>query len=64
MLGPDLTDKIVALMAKFREEPVKKMADIESTFQQVLAAEKKTKVLGAFYSKKMANVIHQPQVII
>ena len=32
MLGPDLTDKIVALMAKFREEPVKKMADIESTF--------------------------------
>lgn len=43
MLGPDLTDKIVALMAKFREEPVKKMADIESPFQQVLAAEKKQK---------------------
>ena len=39
MSGPDLTNQIVGILARFRENKVAFMADIESMFYQVLVAE-------------------------
>ena len=39
MSGPDLTNQIVGLLARFRKNKVAFMADIESMFYQVLVAE-------------------------
>ena len=50
-------------MAKFRQGPLKNMADTESMFYQVLVAEK-TKVFRAFSGGKMANMIRQLKAII
>ena len=39
MSGPDLTNQIVGVIIRFREEPVVLMGDIESMFHQVLVPE-------------------------
>ena len=36
MSGPDLTNQIVGVLTRFREEPVVIMGDIESMFHQVM----------------------------
>ena len=38
--GPNLTNQIIGVLIKFREEPVAVMADIEAMFYQVFVAEK------------------------
>jgi len=35
MSGPDLTNRLIGVLLRFREEPVAMMADIESMFHQV-----------------------------
>ena len=35
--GPDLTNKLVGVLSRFRQEPVAFMADIEAMFLQVMS---------------------------
>ena len=44
--GPDLTNQIIGVLIKFREEPVAVMADIEAMFYQVFVAEKHRSLLS------------------
>ena len=44
--GPDLTNQIIGVLIKFREEPVAVMADIETMFYQVFVAEKHRSLLS------------------
>ena len=43
--GPDLTNNLVGVLLRFRQEPVALMADIESMFHQVKVSEEDTDVL-------------------
>ena len=45
MQGPDLTNKLVGVLSRFRQEPVAVMADIEAMFNQVRVVEKDRDVL-------------------
>jgi len=45
MQGPDLTNKLVGVLLRFREEPVAVMADVEAMFNQVRVVEKDRDVL-------------------
>ena len=44
--GPDLTNQIIGVLVKFREEPVAVMADIEAMFYQVFVAGKHRSLLS------------------
>ena len=46
MSGPDLTNQIIGVLVKFREEPVAVMTDIEAMFSQVFVAEKYRSLLS------------------
>jgi hypothetical protein len=43
--GPDLTNKLLGVLLRFREEPIAVMADIEAMFHQVRVSEKDRDVL-------------------
>ena len=46
MSGPDLTNKIIGVLAKFRGDPVVVMADIQAVFYQVFVSEKHRSLLS------------------
>ena len=60
MSGPDLTNQIISILVKFREDFVAIMADIEAMFYQVFVADQHRNLLSYPWWEN-GNISEQPQ---
>ena len=58
--GPDLNNQIIGIMARFREEKIAFMADIEAMLHQVLVSDDQ-QILLKFLWQSTNNIIDEPQ---
>ena len=57
--GPDLTNQIVGVLTRFREEPVVIMGDNESMFHQVMVQREDISLLRFLWWESMTSMVQE-----